>query len=391
MSEEQTISRRDVLIKGSTTVSGIALLPSSMLANFLNMEEDEKVIPWSDIPPDPAIPGMNLFNWEHLDSWVTPTEKFFQASHYGMPEIDPDTYRLEITGLVKRPRAYTLGELKALPRREIDFTLECSGNRGFPWFLGGVYNARWTGTPLTAILEEAGVLDNGIEVVFFGSDEGEEEVKPFLVEPVAMKQNFARSMSLEDAMNPNALLSYAVNGQPLPRPNGFPLRLIAPGWYGVANVKWLKRIEVRATRFMGRFMAKDYVTIREEVRNGESVWVQTSVGRGRLNSAPAKVTHAGDRYRIYGAAWGAPIRQVEVKIDDSGWVPAQVFEGQDSEFAWKFWRLEWENPARGLHAISSRAIDTADNIQPAADDPSLTRKRTYWESNGQLTRKVHIR
>ncbi len=234
------------------------------------------------------------------------------------------------------------------------------------------------------------MLENGIEVVFFGSDEGEEEVQPFLVEPVSMKQNFARSMSLEDALNPNVLLSYAVNGQPLPSPNGFPVRLIIPGWYGIANVKWLKRIEVRATRFMGRFMAKDYVTIREEMRNGESVWVQTSVGRGRLNSVPAKVTRLEGKHRIYGAAWGAPIQRVEVKIDDSGWGPAQIFKGQDSEFAWKFWRLEWENPAHGMHAISTRAIDTAGNIQPAADDPSLLRKRTYWESNGQLTRKIRI-
>ena len=146
------------------------------------------------------------------------------------------------------------------------------------------------------------MLENGIEVVFFGSDEEEEEVKPFLVEPIAMQQNFARSMSLEDALHPNVLLSYAVNGQALPPPNGFPLRLITLGWYGIANAKWLKRIEVRAARFMGRFMVKDYGTIREEVRNGESVWVQTSVGRGRLNSVPARVTRLEGQHPIYGAA-----------------------------------------------------------------------------------------
>ena len=390
MPDEQAISRREMLIKASAAVAGAALLPSSLFAKLLSLEEGEQVIPWSDPPPAPPDPDMNLLNWEQQDSWITPADKFFRASHYGMPEVDPDTYRLEITGLVKRPRTYTLSELKVLPRREIDFTLECSGNRGFPWFVGGVYNARWAGTSLAPILEEAGVLENGIEVVFFGSDEGEEEVQPFLVEPVSMKQNFARSMSLEDALNPNVLLSYAVNGQPLPSPNGFPLRLITPGWYGIANVKWLKRIEVRATRFMGRFMAKDYVTIREEMRNGESVWVQTSVGRGRLNSVPAKVTRLEGKHRIYGAAWGAPIQRVEVKIDDSGWVLAQIFKGHDAEFAWKFWRLEWENPAHGMHAISTRAIDTAGNIQPAADNPSLLRKRTYWESNGQLTRKIRI-
>jgi len=391
MSEKQTISRRDLMIKGSTVATGMAVLPSSLLFKLFHFKENEEVIPWSDQPPDPEMPDMNLLNWEQLDSWITPTEKFFRAVHYGIPEIDLDKYRLEITGLVKRPRSYTLDELKALPRHEVDFTLECSGNRGFPWFLGGVYNARWTGTPLALILEEAGVLKNGIEVVFFGSDEGKEEVEPLLVEPVVMKQNFARSMSLEDALNPNNLLSYEVNGQPLPQPNGFPLRLIAPGWYGIANVKWLKRIEVRSSRFMGRYMAKDYVTIREEVRDGESVWVQTSVGRSRINSVPAKVTRLEGKHRIYGTAWGAPIQRVEVKIDDNDWVPARIFEGQDSEFAWKFWLLEWENPNNGMHAISSRAIDSAGNIQPATDDPSLTGKKTYWESNGQLTRKVHVR
>lgn len=119
-----------------------------------------------------------------------------------------------------------------------------------------------------------------------------------------MQQNFARSMSLADAMNPENLLCYEMNGAPLPTPNGFPLRLIAPGWYGIANVKWLKAIEVRDTRFMSLLMARDYVTIREEEHNGETVWAETSVGRARIKSAPAKVTRTDSGYRIIGAAWG---------------------------------------------------------------------------------------
>src|SRR6202022_2720554 len=106
--------------------------------------------------------------------------------------------------------------------------------------------------------------------------------------------------------------------------HGFPLRLIAPGWYGIANVKWLKRIEVRDTRFMGRFMARDYVTIREEQRGGETVWAETSVGRALLNSVPAKVTRKDGDYRIVGAAWGAPIARVEVQIDSGSWVLATI-------------------------------------------------------------------
>ena len=122
-----------------------------------------------------------------------------------------------------------------------------------------------------------------------------------------MHQNFARSMSLEDAMSPDNILCYEMNGADLPAPNGAPLRLIAPGWYGIANVKWLKRIEVRDRRFMSRFMGRDYVTIREEEHDGETVWAETSVGRARLKSAPSRVTKSDDGYRIEGVAWGAPI------------------------------------------------------------------------------------
>ena len=152
-----------------------------------------------------------------------------------------------------------------------------------------------------------------------------------------MTQNFARSMSLADAMNPNNLLCYEMNGSPLPQSHGFPLRLIAPGWYGIANVKWLKRIEVRNTRFMGRFMGRDYVTIGEEQQGGETVWVETSVGRALLKSVPAKVTRKDGEYRIVGAAWGAPIARVELQIDGGAWLPATIDRSEVAEFAWKIW------------------------------------------------------
>jgi DMSO/TMAO reductase YedYZ molybdopterin-dependent catalytic subunit len=265
------------------------------------------------------------------------------------------------------------------------FTLECSGNHGHPWFLSGIGTAKWAGTPLAPILQEAGVLDKGIEVVFVGSDEAEEEVRG-----IKMKQNFARSMALQDAMHPTTLLCYEMNGKPLPQLHGFPLRLIAPGWYGIANIKWLKRIEVRETRFMGRWMARDYVTIREEQRGGETVWIETSVGRALLKSVPAKVTRKNGQYRIIGAAWGAPIQQVEVQIDGGPWVPATIDRSEEAEFAWKIWSLDWQNPAAGEHTIASRAIDMAGNIQPAMDDPRIAKKRTYWESNGQVTRRIRI-
>jgi DMSO/TMAO reductase YedYZ molybdopterin-dependent catalytic subunit len=286
---------------------------------------------------------------------------------------------------VRNPGTYRLPDLKAMPRRDVTFTLECSGNNGFPWFWGGIGNAKWTGCALAPILERAGLQQSGIEVVFYGSDAGDEEVRNNKI-----RQNFARSMSLEDAMSPENILCYEMNGVPLAAHHGFPLRLIAPGWFGIANVKWLKRIEVIDTRFMGRFMAKDYVTLREEKRGAETVWNMTSVGRSLVKSVAAKVTKEGSGYRIHGAAWGAPIDRVEVRIDNGEWRKATIGEGKDEAFAWKFWRLDWANAAPGEHTVVSRAIDTSGKIQPAMDDPMLAGKKTYWESNGQLPRRIRL-
>jgi DMSO/TMAO reductase YedYZ molybdopterin-dependent catalytic subunit len=382
------VSRRELLRHGSVALAGLTVLQAPWLAQAFPSRLGEEVIPWVDQPPAnpaPAVIG-NLHRWEDLlTSWLTPNAKFFSVGHYNKPVIDEKAWKLEVTGLVKRPMALTLRDLQARPRQEVVFTLECSGNHGLPGFSAGVGTAKWAGTPLVPLLRAVEVLDNGVEVVFFGSDAGEEEVRK-----IKMTQNFARSMSLADAMNPNHLLCYEMNGEPLPQANGFPLRLITPGWYGIANVKWLKRIEVRETRYMGRFMARDYVTIREEPRDGETVWMETSVGRALLKSVPAKVTRHNGQYRIIGAAWGAPIQRVEVQLDGGPWVPATIDRREDAEFAWNIWSLEWAKPAPGEHTIVSRAIDTQGNVQPAPDDPRLAKKHTYWESNGQVTRRIRL-
>jgi DMSO/TMAO reductase YedYZ molybdopterin-dependent catalytic subunit len=388
--DPRDISRRDLFIQGSTALAVLALLHAPLLAQAFPSRPGEEVMPWVDQPPPHPRPQVvsNLPKWEELDTWITPNAKFFRVAHYqgpSGPDIDAGQWKLEVTGLVKHPLTLTLSQLKARPRQEVIFTLECSGNHGFPFFISAVGTAKWAGTSLAALLQEAGVVDKGVEVVFFGSDAGEEEVRG-----IKMPQNFARSMSLADAMNPDNLLCYEMNGEPLPRPHGFPLRLIAPGWYGIANVKWLKRIEVRETRFMGRFMGRDYVTIREEQHDGDTVWMETSVGRARLKSVPAKVTRKDGQYRIIGAAWGAPIARVEVQIDGGPWLPATIDRSEEAKFAWKIWALEWQNASSGEHTIVSRAIDTMGHIQPAMDDPWIAKKRTYWESHGQVTRRIRL-
>src|SRR5207249_2608918 len=158
-----------------------------------------------------------------------------------------------------------------------------------------------------------------------------------------------------------------MRGEPLPPANGFPVRLIAPGWYGVANVKWLTRIEVVDHRYAGNFMARDYVSIREEQREGETLWTFATVRHERLKSAPAKVARRGNRYAIAGAAWGATISAVQVRIDDGRWMAAKLagpspHKKGSPRFAWAFWTFDWGTPTPGEHRISSRAFDADGNI-----------------------------
>ena len=214
---------------------------------------------------------------------------------------------------------------------------------------------------------------------------------------LTITEQFARSMSLADAMDPGNLLCVEMNSVPLPPDHGYPMRLIAPGWYGVANVKWLSRIELKDTRHQGRFMARDYVSIREEVCRWSDHLDFSSVTHERLKSAPAKVTRLGNRYTVMGAAWGAAIEKVEVQVDAGPWREAKLdrqwsqrIGSPGREFAWRFWTLDWGTPPSGEHSIRSRAYDEDGNVQPTPDDPFLTSRRTYWENNGQITRRVLI-
>ncbi len=382
-----TLSRRELLAAGGATVATLAVLNSRFPALATPLKEGDEVLTWVDQPGENPVPQAvsNLLDWEKLDSWVTPPDQFFSVNHYGQPEIDGDTWQLEIDGLVDNPMTLTLDDLKSWPRLELDFTLECAGDHGFGWNWGMIGNAAWAGVPLAPLLREAGLKDDAIEIAFYGADEGEETIREQTI-----TQNFARSMSIEDATSPFNMLCYEMNDEPLPARHGAPVRLIAPGWYGIANVKWLQRIEVRSRRLMNRYMARDYVTLRQEEVDGEMVWTESSVGKALLKSAPARVVRSDGAYRIEGAAWGQPIGKVEVQIDDGPWQEATLETENVRRFSWRFWTLDWTDAAPGEHSITVRAIDKEGNVQPAADSPFMTSKVTYWESNGQITRTVEI-
>ena len=384
------LQRRDLLLSIGTA-GGIFLLDR---VGFALAQGADQFIPWSDQPPPvpPPVQAVikNLTPWESLDTWITPNDKFFSIGHYDWPKLDPGKWKLDVLGDVETPLRLTLDDLKAKPRQSVTYTLECSGSNGLPFFTSGIGNAQWGGTSLAEILKAAKTKSNAIEVVFVGADQGTEVLRAGTPLELKFTAHFARSMSIDEAMNPDNILCYEMNGEPLPAEHGAPMRLIAPGWFGVANVKWLRRIEVRHTRFLNRFMGRDYVTVREEQRDGETVVVESSVGRGLLKSAPARVTLNNGHYRIVGMAWGpTPIAAVEVRVDSGPWMKATFAEPDQSPYAWRFWHLDW-SATPGEHTITSRAIDAAGNVQPAMDDPIIANKKTYWESNGQITRHVHI-
>jgi DMSO/TMAO reductase YedYZ molybdopterin-dependent catalytic subunit len=430
----QPITRRSILKGGGTALAGWSVMqmsgPAAALAGAdgRNVEwlhggdlsetypgrPGDVVIPWVDQPADIPPPAADVVGkrlvWEDLHTRITPADNFFTVKHYNLPAIDPTTWRVDVTGLVARPLSLSLADLKALQRRDVEFTLECSGDDGLPFAVGVVGNAVWGGTPLAPLLRRARPLDTATEVVFWGTDAGQVAIRDNggvlsagntgVGEPdatggldITITEQFARSMTLDHAMAPGNLLAYQMNGAPLPQEHGAPVRLIAPGWYGVANVKWLSRIEVIDHRYAGRFMARDYVTFREHTEGGTTVWTFENVGKFRLKSAPAKVVRNSGQVRVIGVAWGGEVARVEVSIDGGAWHPARLVGSGHrggTGLAWHFWTYDWGTPTSGQHTVSSRAISTSGEVQPAPTDPIIADKRTYWESNGQITHTVMI-
>jgi DMSO/TMAO reductase YedYZ molybdopterin-dependent catalytic subunit len=370
---------RRQLIQGGAALGALAALESAFRLEA--QAAGEEVIPFADVKPfNPEKPNIR---WDQLTR-ITPDEQIFSVGHYGTPEVDASSWKLDVSGLVRNKRAFTLAELKSRSRKEHTVTLECSGNGPAGGLIG---TTKWAGTPLAGVLKDCGLAKEGIEIVFFAADSGTEKIRGG-----EYKQNFARSMPAEDAMKDNVLLCYEMNGAPLVKGHGAPLRVVAPGWYGISWVKWLTRIEVHDRPYLGRFNGRDYVTIRGEERNGETIWRETSVGRMNLKSVPARaVRQANGDVRITGAAWGdgTPIKAVEVRIDDGPWTGAKM-EAAGDRYVWRLWSYEWKSPAKGEHTVTSRAVDVNGKVQPGPDDAWIKLKKTYWEANQQTVRKLVV-
>jgi DMSO/TMAO reductase YedYZ molybdopterin-dependent catalytic subunit len=341
------------------------------------------------LEPQPIDPKRPMLHWDELKiatDWLTPTPSVYHVSHYGEQKIDAAKWKLEIGGLVERPTTLSLDQVKAMPRSEVVATLECGGNGSSPGFRGAIANVKWAGTPLAPLLKTAGLSADVIEIAFWGADRGKEKIRGGEYE-----QNFARCLSVPMAMRDDVLLCYEMNGQPLAPGHGFPVRLIVPGWYGIAWVKWLERIDARDRALKTRFMAKDYVTLRGEEVNGRVVWKETLVGPIDVKSVVARVAKMkGGAIRVTGAAWGqSPTKSVELSIDGGPWQPVAVQERKEP-FTWRFWSYDWNDAKPGEHTLVSRAIDAKGRVQPTMDDPEIKLKKTYWEANAQWPRRVKI-
>lgn len=377
-------NRRDLIRTGFAGATVLAMSRWPAWAFAEDPSSNDVSVPFLDDQPiDPKRP---MVKWEDLKDWITPKGQLFDVSHYGRPKVDLDSYRLTVDGMVNKRQSLTMDDIGRRPRSEVTATLECSGNGLGPGFMGAIGNARWAGTPLNQLLKDCGAKADAVEIAFWGADQGKEKIRGEEYE-----QHFARALPLEIALQDGVILAYELNGDALPETHGAPLRLIVPGWYGVAWVKWLTRIEVRDRRLMNRFTARDYVTIRGE-RHGDQIdWKETSVGLMNVKSLVGRVTRQGEMIRVNGAAWAShAITSVELKIDDGPWVQAQLDEIHNEPHCWRFWTYDWKNPRPGAHTLVSRATDVKGRVQPAADDDSIKLKKTYWEANQQYPRRIKL-
>ena len=381
-------SRRE-LLKGAlgtgALAAGAAVVPNMI---FPALAQGETLGPFPDGPDTFNVRPVRPNSTHYLDtreitSYFTDNDDFYLVQHYGQPEVDNDSWRLRITGMVDNELEFSLQDLMDRDVFEQQAGFECGGN-GRRLFQGLIGNAYWKGVGLQKLLEEAGIQNGAKEIVFFGTDIATEEIRDTEVDKA-----FARALSIEDAMRPENMLAFEMNGEPLPHYHGKPVRLLIPGWYGVANVKWINQIHVQDTRYMGRFMGRDYVTLKKVDVGGVERWVENSVTTMNLKSSIVRVVESGGRHKIQGFALndGTPIESIEVKIDNGPWQRAQI-NPRSTKYSWKLFSFDWDNASAGDHTIVSRVTDINGEVQATQEE--MPEQVSFWEDFGQFTRTITI-
>jgi len=309
--------------------------------------------------------------FETLDGFNTPTKSHYVRTHFPIPKIDRNKWRLRIEGEVERPLELSFDQLAKPPLRRIPVTLECAGNnrnfldpkvKGVQWGLGAVGTAEWTGVPLSTLLDRATVKPTAREIILEGADGGK------LEDPKAPRSElkFARSIPLEKAKD--VLLAFQMNDADLPPEHGFPLRAIVPGWYAVASIKWLTRIVVIDRPFGGYYQTLDYAFWKEqELVPLSEMQTKAQIAQPRNG----ETVPANSSVRVHGAAWtSGEIARVEISIDGgSTWKEAEL-SGESKPNAWRLWEFNWRTPAKsGTATLMARATNSKGESQPVERDP----------------------
>ncbi len=314
---------------------------------------------------------------------ITPIGTHYVRNHFPVPHAEPDHWVIDVRGHVEEDVRVLLADLRADPSRvkTITVTMECAGNGrtrmtplppGTPWDDGAVSTARWTGIPLRDVLGKAAPRDGAREVLFRGKDAGVEH---------GTHMNFERSIPWSTALHEDTILAWEMNGEPLPPEHGFPVRVIVPGWYGVASVKWLTAIEVRSTPFEGWFQ-KDRYTYEGESGDGPA----EPVTRMRVRALVAHPV-AGDRIpsgremTIEGRAWSGDsgIDRVEVSTDGGATFAPATLDAAEGPYAWQRFRFTWTPLAAGPATLVARAYDGNGDAQPLEN-----RSNTYGYGNNAV-------
>ncbi|HYA57247.1 MAG TPA: sulfite oxidase [Thermoplasmata archaeon] len=324
-----------------------------------------------------------------LESEITPTDRFFVRSHFPVPAVDAVRWRVVVDGEVRQRLSLTLGQLKRMPHHDVVATVECAGNsrssmspraEGVLWGHGAVGTARWRGVPLAFILERAGLNPGVHEVVLRGADRGKEPGANGVID-------YEMSVPIEKATDPDTLVVDSMNGRPLELRHGFPLRVVVPGWYGMASVKWLTRVTAVASPFKGYFRGRAYTYIHEgEAFEGPRAPATTARVKALITWPGERHVLSQGRHRVRGVAWSgdAAIARVEVSgspnsDDRLSWRPARLRPSL-SPYAWRHWEVELDLLRPGFYTLRARATDARGRRQPMRAD---------WNYRGIGNNSVH--
>jgi len=379
----QNLSRRNLVrLLGGAAATGLLPTPARAAWSPTDRKKTNMIVR-SQRPMDLEMP-LDGF----LTEW-TPVERFFTRSHDYEAKVDLSSWHLEVGGTVARPQKLTFETIQKMPKVDMPAVLECAGNGrafhepsmpGIQWEYGAVGNARWAGVRLAEVLKLAGVQEKSVEVVFDGADV-----------PVGTMPEFQRSIPIGKAMDPDTILAYEMNGEPLSTLHGFPLRLIVPGWAGDCWVKWLTRIDVLRAPFEGFFMKTAYRHPGHAVKPGSAVDPALMEPVTRLN--PKSViatpldgteTEVGKPLVVKGVAWtGGDSRINAVDLTFNGgmtWVQPQPGP-YANQYAWRSWQYTHTPEEEGYLRIGVRATDGAGFVQPYVP---------AWNPSGYLWNVVHM-